>query len=1101
MNPPDSASPLPSAPQGSLFAARIARVEALFNSALALPSEQREPFLVQAGEDDPSLESEVRELVAAHEKAGEFMADRAISPELEEEMAAFKSEAEGDLIGRYKLLQQIGVGGFGTVWMAEQLEPLVRKVALKIVQVGMNSKEVIGRFEQERQALAMMDHPNIAKVFDAGATKYRRPYFVMELVKGIPINQFCDEAGYGTRERVTLFGDVCAAIQHAHLKGIIHRDIKPSNVMVTLHGEKPVVKVIDFGIAKATHGKLTDKTLFTRFEQFIGTPVYMSPEQAALSGLDIDTRSDVYSLGILLYELLTGKPPFDAQTLASAGYDEMRRVIREVEPPKPSARLSTIAGEERTLVARSRRIEPEMIRKLIEPDLDWIVMKAIDKDRARRYATAKDLATDIECFLTDRPVSACPPSRLYELRKVYRRNKLVFTATAAIILVLSAGVLTSTWLAVRATRATRAAQIEADRGAQVAQFMKDMLQGVGPSVALGRDTTLLREVLDQTAQRLDTLEGQAEVEADLRKTLGDVYFELGRYSDASAMLQQAATLLEGASATESLELSDVLLSQAKVLGERKQLDEAEALLRRALALRLKTYEANSLPVADVINEMANIPRKQGKYDEAEALLRQCLATQRALLGEDNRVVADTLGNLGVVLRGARKHDEAESAFRQSLAIRRKLPGGNDLSLSSNLMNLGRALGLKGSAESFVEAEALLREALAIRKRLLGADHPEVAEALDFLAEEFSRARNYAEAEQLSREALAIRRRLPDSQNADIVAATLRVARAARAQEKPREVTALLTEAASLQRQAGGTPLEQAGNLEQLGNLYLEQKAMAEAEALYREALALREKALGSTHEQTLRLRFALIKVLSAKGNKIEAEQAYRDLFASQKTPLRELDAVFTTPLYEFAKLLDQNDKQAEAVAVLRDCVAQRQKSHGPGSTSATGPLFDLAGILLRLRKLDEAESAAREALLLARKETKQNTDALPRALYQLSGILAEPGQPAGKLTEAEVLARENLAVRETRTESGAALSIWKARRHLAGVLVAQKKIAEAEAVLSTTCQDFGPFAQDISSGDRRRLKESLNLFIKLCHEAGQSDKAAKWTATLAELKL
>jgi eukaryotic-like serine/threonine-protein kinase len=1097
MNTPDPSSPLPPLPplpEGSLFAARLARVEALFNSALALPPEQRERFLAQAGEDDPSLENDVRELISAHEKAGaSFMAEPVVSPELEAEMAAFKSEEEGDLIGRYKLLQQIGIGGFGTVWMAEQLEPLVRKVALKIVQVGMNSKEVIGRFEQERQALALMDHPHIAKVFDAGATKYGRPYFVMELVKGIPINQFCDEAGYGTRERVALFGDVCAAIQHAHLKGIIHRDIKPSNVMVTLHGEKPVVKVIDFGIAKATHGKLTDKTLFTRFEQFIGTPVYMSPEQAALSGLDIDTRSDVYSLGILLYELLTGKPPFDAQTLASAGYDEMRRVIREVEPPKPSSRLNTIAGEERTLVARSRRIQPEMIRKLIEPDLDWIVMKAIDKDRARRYATAKDLATDIECFLTDKPVSACPPSRLYELRKVYRRNKLVLNAMAAIILLLSAGVLTSTWLAVRATRATQKARIEAARSVQVARFMKDMLQGVGPSVALGRDTTLLREILDQTTQRLDALKGQPEVEADLRKALGDLYFQLGKYPEASAMLQQAALLREGPNAAESLELSNTLLSQAKVMGEQKELSGAEKLLRRALSIRLKTYEANSLQVAEVLGALANITRKQGKYNEAEDLLRQCLATQRAHYGDEHVVVADSLSGLAAVLRSAGKTAEAELASRQSLAIRRKLKGGDDLVVASELLSLGKTLRSTGSA---AEAEAALREALAIRKRLLSPEHPEVAEALDILAGELVRAQKYPEAEEVAREALAIQRHLPDGKNADLAAAILRLAKVVEAQGEKNEVLPLLAEAGLLQQQAGGDPLTLAANLQKLGDLLLTQEKTGEAEARYREALALRTTVQGPTHDLVVRLRLAIIQTLKAQDKHAEAERAYRDLFAEQGKPLRELGNAFVTPVLYFSNLLNHNGKLDEAVATYRESIAQRKRIFGQETDSVAGPLMSLGVALLYQGKLDEAEAAEREALLVCRKIIQPSADKSPvEPLLRLGFVLAEQG----KATEAEPLARESLAILTANGVGGG--DLWFPHLLLARVLIDQGGIAEAEPYLTGICQEFGKLPRQIGPWPKAWFKVTIERFIKHCREAGQTDKAVQWDTTLAELKL
>ena len=433
-------------------------VETLFHRALEVEPDERAAFLADGCGGDAALQRRVEALLAAHEQAKGFLPEGSAegTATLLEETSL--TETPGSMIGRYKLLEKLGEGGFGVVWAAEQREPIRRRVALKIIKLGMDTQQVIARFEAERQALALMDHPNIAKVLDAGATDVGRLYFVMELVRGIPITKYCDEERVSTAERLDLFIKICHALQHAHQKGVIHRDIKPSNIMVTLHDGMPVPKVIDFGIAKATQAELTEKTIYTQYQQFIGTPAYMSPEQAEMSGLDMDTRSDIYALGVLLYELLTGRTPFDGKALLEAGLDEMRRIIREQEPQRPSTKVATLRVAELSTTATRHRTEaPKFIRQL-RGDLDWIVMKCLEKDRTRRYETANELAMDLKRHLKNETIVARPPSSSYRFQKLVRRNKIAFAAATAVAAALVAGLGVSVWQATVANRAREAGQ-------------------------------------------------------------------------------------------------------------------------------------------------------------------------------------------------------------------------------------------------------------------------------------------------------------------------------------------------------------------------------------------------------------------------------------------------------------------------------------------------------------------------------------------------------------------------------------------------------------------------------------------------------------------
>ena len=763
-------------------------VLAIFGEALAQSTdEDRSNYLDKACGDDIKLRGRLDSLLRAHQDAGHFLGGSASATVAHN---AGLTERPGAVIGRYKLLEQIGEGGFGVVFLAEQERPVRRRVALKVIKPGMDTRQVIARFEAERQALAIMDLPNIAKVFDAGATDSGRPYFVMELVRGEPITEFCDRHQVSPRERLELFAQVCHAVQHAHQKGIIHRDIKPTNVLVAMHDTTPVVKVIDFGVAKALGQELTDKTLFTGFGQFLGTPLYMSPEQAGHSALDIDTRSDIYSLGVLLYELLTGTTPFDKERFRKAAHDEICRIIREEEPPKPSTRLSE-SKESLPSISAQRHTEPAKLTNLVRGELDWIVMKALEKERARRYETASGMARDIERYLHDEPVEACPPTTSYRLRKFTRRHRVPLTVAAGFLLLLLAAAAVSTYQAIRIRaeqQNTLAQKLEADRqrnraererdravaaehkaltearkSEQVAAFMTDMIKGVGPSVSLGRDTTMLREILDRTSERIGRdLQAQPDVEAELRITLGQVYRDLGEFQKAEAMHRRALDLNRERFGNQHDAVADAMHSLSVVLRNQRNLQEAEFLEREALAIRMNLHSGNDSLVADSLDALGVILHQQWRNAEAEPLHREALAIRRKVFGDEHPAVADTLSNLAILVRIEGRLSESESMHREALAIRRKLFGNDHPEVASSVGGLANLLRDQGKLK---EAEALHREALTIRRKIYGAHHPLVAQSLTQLAFGLLWQARLSEADKYLVEAVAMQMKLSGEQPA------------------------------------------------------------------------------------------------------------------------------------------------------------------------------------------------------------------------------------------------------------------------------------------------------------------------------------------------
>jgi serine/threonine protein kinase len=654
---------------------------AIFAAAVRLPADRRAAYLDQACGTNADLRREVEFLLRAHDATGNFLPDQ---PARFEGMTVGETitERPGTMIGPYKLMEQIGEGGMGLVFVAEQQQPVRRKVALKIIKPGMDTRDVIARFEAERQALALMDHPNIARVLDAGSTDGGRPFFVMELVKGVPITSYSDEQQLAARERLELFISVCQAVQHAHSKGIIHRDLKPTNILVAPHDGVPVVKVIDFGIAKAIGQQLTDKTIYTRFTQMIGTPLYMSPEQAEINALDVDIRSDVYSLGVLLYELLTGTTPFDKGRFAIEGYDEIRRIIKEEEPPRPSTRISTM-GASLTSVASQRKIEPGKLSALVKGDLDWIVMKALEKDRSRRYETASALAADVRRFLAAEPIEARPPSPWYRFGKLARRNKVALTTAALVAAALLVGIVISTWQAIRANRS----EALAARAEAVAKQQRDAARAAEAEALRERDRA-------RGAEQRASIE-QQNAEAALEFLLADVLDRASPFSEPNrdltvrALLDQAANRLEENKTMPPLVKATILQTIGAVylgLGEYK---EAERHLIEAYALQQKHSDQSDADTLTTAFNLAELYWFRSDYAQAEPLYEQVIAGRTRLFGEEGRDTLLATNGLGHLYAFRDEPERAVPLLRKALETSRRLYGRHDLAtltLSRSLAN-------------------------------------------------------------------------------------------------------------------------------------------------------------------------------------------------------------------------------------------------------------------------------------------------------------------------------------------------------------------------------------------------------------------------------
>ena len=710
------------------------RIKELFGAALERDPSQRAAFLQEACGQDASLREEIESLLKAHDAPSAL-------PQQPWETHPLGS-AQVRSIGPYQLLTKIGEGGMGQVWLAEQTAPLQRRVALKLIRWGMYDDTLLHRFQAERQSLAVMDHPSIAKVFDAGATSEGQPYFVMEYVSGIPITDYCDQKKLKIRDRLELFIKVCEGVQHAHQKAIIHRDLKPANILVVEVDGKPVPRIIDFGLAKATNAGIAGESLHTRLGSFVGTPGYMSPEQCDPTVQDVDTRTDVYSLGIVLYVLLTGGPPFDATEWKNKPLDEMLRRLREEDPPRPSTKVSTDRDTSST-TAQARGTEPKQLVTVLRGDLDWITMKAVAKDRTRRYGTPSELAADISRYLNNEPVTARPASFSYRVQKYVRRHRYSLAGTAVLVALLFA-------FAVVQSVQLRKTRRERDRADRIAEFMTGIFKASDPNEKLG--TITAQELLDKAAKDIDTgLSKDPELQASMMHVIGRAYMYQGLYARAQSLFERGVKVSSSAGEQENRETLNTMHDLAWALLQQGHLSEAESLERRLLDIQrhvLGTEHADTLATMSELGYTLCEERKN--CAEGVRLNREVLEKQKRLLGPEAFYTLVTMDNLAILLAEDGRPAEAEKLQQEALEIHLRVLGPENLGTINAMNNLAEFQRDLGQDE---EAKKLLRQALDVEGRVFGPDQPETAQTRYDLASILTRTGQSEEAISLLRQAV------------------------------------------------------------------------------------------------------------------------------------------------------------------------------------------------------------------------------------------------------------------------------------------------------------------------------------------------------------
>ncbi len=915
--------------------------------------------------------------------------------------------AAGTLIdGKYKLVLQLGSGGMGVVYKAEQSTPIHRSVALKVIKLGMDTQEVIARFELEKQALAVMKHPNIAGVYDAGVTESGRPYFVMEYVAGVPITDYCDQHRLTVPKRLELFMALCDAVHHAHQKGVIHRDLKPSNVLVETRDGKPVPKIIDFGIAKAIEQRMTEQTLFTAQGQFIGTPEYMSPEQAEASGLDIDIRTDVYSLGMLLYELLVGVLPFDPRELRMAGYDEIRRRIREEEPFIPSKRLTAL-GNASSLNAVNRSVEVSVLVKQLCGDLDWIVMKALEKDRSRRYASASSFAEDIERHLNHMPVAAGPPGATYRFGKFVQRHKLGVTAALVIVITVIVGLTGLSYGLIAAVNARNAAALERDKATAVNSFLQDMLKSPDPGI--GDRNVRVIDVLERLSGVIEVdLGDQPEIEAEVQNTLARSFNSLGYYQKALPHINRTLEIrnsLLGPAHSSTLKAQNALANTLESLG---RLEESEAIYKKNLDIRRRVLGAEHPDTLNSMHDLAALYNKKGRYLESVDLARQTLAIRKRVLGPKHEDIYTNFLLLSNVLTNLKEYDEAEKFAS---------------------MSLERS-----------------REIVEERKLAHGLEHPIVLNSEHLYAYVLYMQGKYGEAEKIQRDLLERQRSVFGPNHDNTLSNQFNLANTLKHQGKLREAESLYLTTMDKFMEAYGvehphTLIVASG----LASVLDEQNKFSEAESIYRETLNVQKRIMGLDNPWTLDTAYNLAESLRKRSHYREAEVLYRQIIEEERKLLGKEHQDSLKTVYNLAIVIRNQGCLEEAEDLLVETSKMQERLLGLDHPDTLATNNALAITLSQAGKFEQAEGFLIENIESKKRSFGPEHENTVRSMSNLAGVYIDHGE-YGK---GEKLVRKAIDILE-RTLGGDYSTTLITYANLGEILNNQGKYGKAEALLRTT---------------------------------------------------